>query len=523
MDRSVGHPRGGQIAREWVVPGIHISDRGVVAAVASRHAGQSRGAGRPPWRADLASYEALLADPEIDAVYVPLPNHAHVEWTRKCLEDGKHVLTEKPIALKAEEIDALIAPATTAASSRRRPSWSPSSAVAADPRLVQGGAIGRLGQVQCGFSFLLRDPGNIRNTDQGGGALRDIGVYPSVTTRFVTGAEPVAVTHAEIDWDLGMRPPASWPPSPISTSTSTSRCAWRPGIDGFPWRGGTSCLGGIQRRRLCRPGDRDPRRDGRVTIERFGRADQYRAQITHSTPASSTARPTAARWILGGNQPFIDMIYAAAGPGRPELRSPRRLPGARRAPPCCGRAPRRVVRPGDQGFAVAGERALDRLEPGAEREAGAAARGDHLAGPEHLGGIVADALAPGLVAEEAAWARSLQRRAEPLCRPRPARRRAGKARGRTLRTAWRGSRKSAVNGLRIHEFRAPLHKNAACVPGSCADEIAASAGLISRAAARHMRRHAHALPRSIDEAQALLAGASYVAEPRRLRQWSSSR
>ena len=100
----------GQIAREWLCPAIHNSEDGVVAAIASRSL--DRAADLPRRYGDVrlhGSYEALLADPDVDAVYIPLPDDKHVEWTEKCLRAGKHVLCEKPIALKADEIDGLIA------------------------------------------------------------------------------------------------------------------------------------------------------------------------------------------------------------------------------------------------------------------------------------------------------------------------------------------------------------------------------------------------------------------------------
>ena len=95
-------------ARDHMAPAIHMADNAELAALAT-----SDPAKAAPFQAIQPrvrvhdSYEALLADPGIDAVYVPLPNHLHVEWTKKAMEAGKHVLTEKPIALKADEIDAL--------------------------------------------------------------------------------------------------------------------------------------------------------------------------------------------------------------------------------------------------------------------------------------------------------------------------------------------------------------------------------------------------------------------------------
>lgn len=152
-----------------------------------------------------ATYEALLADPEIEAVYVPLPNHLHVEWTKRSLAAGKHVLTEKPIALAAGEIDALIAArdasglfATEAYMIVHHPQWQRARA------LVEDGAIGRVLHADAFFSYDLRDDGNIRNRPEtGGGSVPDIGVYAYGSVRWVTGAEPVAL-RSRIDRQGGV-------------------------------------------------------------------------------------------------------------------------------------------------------------------------------------------------------------------------------------------------------------------------------------------------------------------------------
>ncbi|MEL6169321.1 MAG: Gfo/Idh/MocA family oxidoreductase [Pseudomonadota bacterium] len=153
------------------------------------------------------SYDALLADPEVDAVYVPLPNHLHVEWTQKALQAGKPVLTEKPVAMSASEIDGLIALrdqtqrlAAEAYMIVHHPQWQRTRA------LVRDGAIGSLIQVDGVFSYDNRsDPGNIRNKPEtGGGSLPDIGVYTYGSARWVTGEEPEAITHANIRWENGV-------------------------------------------------------------------------------------------------------------------------------------------------------------------------------------------------------------------------------------------------------------------------------------------------------------------------------
>ena len=118
-----------KIAREWVAPAIHISDRGRLVAVASRTPGKAEALAAPYPDVRLHSdYEALLADTDIDAVYIPLPNRDHVEWTAKCLDAGKHVLIEKPGAMRAADYTALdgIDPALRISEAfmvRQQPRW----------------------------------------------------------------------------------------------------------------------------------------------------------------------------------------------------------------------------------------------------------------------------------------------------------------------------------------------------------------------------------------------------------------
>lgn len=181
------------IGRELVVPAILDAENCVLAGVSSRDEARARAmATRFGAPLVFGSYEAMLASPEIDGVYIPLPTSQHVEWTLKAAANGKHVLCEKPIALGAAEIDALIAARDTHGvliSEAFMVTYSPVWAKVRD--LIAGGAIGRLRQVQGAFAYYNRDPDNMRNRpDLGGGALPDIGVYPTVTTRFATGCEP---------------------------------------------------------------------------------------------------------------------------------------------------------------------------------------------------------------------------------------------------------------------------------------------------------------------------------------------
>ena len=185
-----------KIGRELVIPAIQDAENAVVTAIASRDLGKARDlADRFSVPHAFGSYEDMLASDVIDAVYIPLPTSQHVEWTIKAADAGKHVLCEKPIALKASEIDDLIA-----ARDRNRVIVSEAFMVTYAPvwrkvrELLKQGAIGRLRHVQGAFTYFNRDPGNMRNIPElGGGGLPDIGVYPTITTRFVTGAEPKRV------------------------------------------------------------------------------------------------------------------------------------------------------------------------------------------------------------------------------------------------------------------------------------------------------------------------------------------
>lgn len=185
-----------KIAVRKVIPAMQRGKLCEVAAIASRDGEKARQVaqelGIP--RA-YGSYEELLADPEIEAIYNPLPNHLHVPWSAKAAEAGKHVLCEKPIALTTAEAEKLIEVRDRtgvlmqeAYMVRCHPQWLRARA------LVREGSIGALRAMQGFFSYTNVDPGNIRNqADTGGGGLYDIGCYPIVTSRFIFEEEPVRV------------------------------------------------------------------------------------------------------------------------------------------------------------------------------------------------------------------------------------------------------------------------------------------------------------------------------------------
>jgi predicted dehydrogenase len=196
-----------KIGRDLVVPAIQDAENCVVAAIASRDLNNARAmADRFSVPHAFGSYEEMLASDTIDAVYIPLPTSQHVEWTIKAADAGKHVLCEKPIALKADEIDLLIA-----ARDRNKVLVSEAYMVTYSPvwrkvrSLLSEGAIGQLRHVQGAFTYFNRDPSNMRNIPAlGGGGLPDIGVYPTITTRFSTGKEPLRVqATTERDKDFG--------------------------------------------------------------------------------------------------------------------------------------------------------------------------------------------------------------------------------------------------------------------------------------------------------------------------------
>jgi predicted dehydrogenase len=192
-----------KIGREQLIPAIQGANNGVLSAIASRDLGKAKQlAAQTGAQHAFGSYEEMLASDVVDGVYIPLPTSQHVEWAVKAADAGKHVLVEKPLALKAGDIADVIA-----ARDRNKVLVSEAFMVTYHPQwlkvreLVQGGAIGRLRHVQGAFSYHNVDPDNMRNRPElGGGALPDIGVYPTVTARFASGREPLRV-QARVDRD----------------------------------------------------------------------------------------------------------------------------------------------------------------------------------------------------------------------------------------------------------------------------------------------------------------------------------
>lgn len=183
-------------ARKTMAPALNEARRSRLVAIATRDPAKAAPfAAIAPGLRVHQDYDALLADPDIDAVYIPLPNALHVDWSIRAAEAGKAVLCEKPIALHASDFDRLIA-ARDATGHLIAEAWMPAHHPqwAKVRALIAGGALGRLHTVSGAFTYGLTDPANIRlSADLAGGALRDIGVYPIGAFRFATGLDPVPV------------------------------------------------------------------------------------------------------------------------------------------------------------------------------------------------------------------------------------------------------------------------------------------------------------------------------------------
>lgn len=181
------------IAVQKVIPAMQRSPWCEIAVIASRDLSRARkSADKLEIPKAYGSYEGLLADDSIEAIYNPLPNHLHVPWTLKAAAAGKHSLCEKPIALNAAEARTLIAARDRygvriqeAFMVRTHPQWLETR------RLIQSGRIGRLRSITGFFSYFNSDPANIRNQlEIGGGALMDIGCYPITISRWLYETEP---------------------------------------------------------------------------------------------------------------------------------------------------------------------------------------------------------------------------------------------------------------------------------------------------------------------------------------------
>lgn len=264
------------------------------------------------------SYDALLADPAIDAVYIPMPNHLHVEWALKAAAAGKHVLCEKPMAMAEPEFDALIA-----ARDANGVLMAEAYMIVFHPQwqrvrdLLAEGALGPLWAISGAFSFCNRDLGNIRNqAATGGGGLRDIGVYTFGSARFATGLEPddiQATIRYEDGVDTYARVSARFGAADYSMYTSI-RIAPR---QEMVFHGEDAVL------RVCVPFNArvfgEPRlelcRGMSTQVERFPVQNQYELQVAAFNTAvrDGTDYPCPLEFSRG-TQRMIDAAFAACPP-----------------------------------------------------------------------------------------------------------------------------------------------------------------------------------------------------------------
>ncbi len=197
-----------KIGLKKVIPAMQQGKYSRITAIASRNLDQAqKAASQLNIPKAYGSYEQLLEDPEIDAIYNPLPNHLHIFWTQKAMEAGKHVLCEKPMALDLTAITSFISfakkyPALKVGEAfmvKTHPQWLKVQ------QMVQQGDLGEITAIQAFFSYFKLDPDNIRNKPEyGGGGIYDIGVYPLTLSRFILKQEPKRVL-ASIDYDPNMK------------------------------------------------------------------------------------------------------------------------------------------------------------------------------------------------------------------------------------------------------------------------------------------------------------------------------
>lgn len=281
-----------------VIPAMQKSDLCEVTAIASRDEAKARAAAaelRIPKA--YGSYEALLADEDIDAIYNPLPNHLHLPWSARAAQAGKHVLCEKPIALSTAETRELIAVRDhtgvrigEAFMVRTHPQW------LRVRDLIRSRAIGRLSSVTAFFSYFNRDPANIRNKPEyGGGALMDVGCYPVTMSRFLFGEEPSRVLASiERDPDFGTDRLTS-----ALLEFPSGQAAFTCGTQLNPYQR-VHCLGTEGQIEIEIPFNAPPDQPTRIfvngTAEEFPVCDQYTLQ-----------GDAFARSILDGTQPPVPL------------------------------------------------------------------------------------------------------------------------------------------------------------------------------------------------------------------------
>ncbi len=307
-------------AKKHMAPAIHAAKGAEFSAIATSNPLKAEGfRAFAPQVTVVDSYDAILADPDIDAVYIPLPNHLHVPWTIKALQAGKHVLCEKPITLQADEFDQVIA-----ARDRAGRLAAEAFMIVHHPQfqrareLVLGGAIGPLVHVDACFSFFNDDAANIRNRpDAGGGGLRDIGVYTFGAARFVTGEDPVAIPYANLRLENGVdvfAQVAAQFPTFTYAATVTMRAFPRQEVV-FHGEKGVLRMTCPFNANVFDVAKIDMETDaGTVTTERWPAVNHYVLQVENFCHAVQTNGDYPCPLEFSrGTQHMMDMVYAAGG------------------------------------------------------------------------------------------------------------------------------------------------------------------------------------------------------------------
>jgi predicted dehydrogenase len=319
------------IARNKAIPGMQRSPWCDVMAIASRDGAKARAAATALGiRRVYDSYDALLDDPDIEAVYIPLPNHLHVEWSVRAAERGKHVLCEKPIALSAADARRLLpvrdrtgVQIAEAFMVRMHPQW------LAVRELVAARRIGDLRHVHAHFSYYRRDPDDIRSrVEWGGGALMDVGCYAVMLSRWLFADEPLDVVGLiERDPELGVDRLASAMlrfPSGQATFTCAGQLTRHQRVDIFGAHGRIEVeipLNAPPDRR-CRIfiDDGYDLFGGGVEVVSLPTVDQYTAQAECFSRAVRGLEPFPVTLEDSvANMSTIDAIFRSAGTGRWEM------------------------------------------------------------------------------------------------------------------------------------------------------------------------------------------------------------
>jgi D-xylose 1-dehydrogenase (NADP+, D-xylono-1,5-lactone-forming) len=304
-----------------LLEGVRGTDEATVVAVASRDRSRAQAFAREHGiERALGSYEELLADPEVEAIYNPLPNSLHVPWSVRALEAGKHVLCEKPLTRRPAEVEEAFAAAEGAGRLLMEAfMWRHHPQTRRLRELLDEGVIGRLRLIRASFSFPLRDPEDIRLAgDLDGGALMDVGCYCVSGSRFVAGAEPERVMAESViggkGVDIAMSATLCFPADVLAQFDCGLSVGHRHeleaiGEDGSlflddPWH--------------CQRPVIELRTAGGMEEIAVERADSYRLQLENMSDAiRGEAEPLLSREDALGQARAIDALYRSAAEGRP--------------------------------------------------------------------------------------------------------------------------------------------------------------------------------------------------------------